>query len=79
VSCRAILSAWQANPSLSFPSPYDQFGAELRRLSADPGAARLVDGIVLRILRGDDVSTIGAWARTFAARRGLGLPASFPR
>jgi len=79
VSCRAILSAWHANPLLSFPPPYDQFGAELRRLTDDPGAARLVDGIVLRILRGDDVSDIGSWARTFAARRGLVLPVSFPR
>ncbi len=72
-ACKAILRAWRADPAYSFPPPYDRYDDLLRVLDRDPAAARLVDGIVVRIGRGDSPGDIDAWMRQFAARRGINL------
>lgn len=69
---------WRDHPAFDFAPPYSGFNGPLQLLAADPVAARFVEGIALRIRRGDEPSSITAWAVRFAARRGLLLPASFP-
>jgi hypothetical protein len=45
----------------------------MARAAAAGGATRLVDGIVVRVGRGDAEEAIIAWAEAFAARRGIPL------
>lgn len=72
--CRVILRTWRNDPTFDFAEPYRAFGALLREIANDPRKARLVDGVVVRIGRGDDPAAIDEWARGFAERRGLSWP-----
>jgi hypothetical protein len=72
--CRVILGTWRANPSFDFPPPYDRYGPVLARLAGDSANARLIDGVVVRIGRGDEPEAIDGWAAAFASRRGLTWP-----
>lgn len=72
--CRLVLRTWRANPTFDFPPPYDRYGAVLVILAEDPANARLVDGVVVRIGRGDEPAEIDVWAAGFAARRKLSWP-----
>jgi hypothetical protein len=71
-TCRAILAGWREDPSFDFGEGYER-AAALARAAAAAGAPRLVDGIVVRIRRGDPEEAIVAWAGRFAARRGVAL------
>jgi hypothetical protein len=71
-SCRAILASWRSSPSFDFGERYARV-AVMARAAAAGGATRLVDGIVVRVGRGDAEEAIIAWAEAFAARRGIPL------
>lgn len=71
-TCRAILADWRADSSFDFGEGYE-CAAALARGAAAAGAPRLVDGIVVRVGRGDPEEAILAWAERFAARRGIVL------
>lgn len=72
--CRLVLRTLRANPTFDFPPPYQRYGAALANLAGDPANARLIDGVVVRIGRGDNPAEIDAWAAGFAARRKLSWP-----
>lgn len=78
-SCRAILQAWRSNRDIAFPPPYKELSGLIAQLGEEPGVARLVDGIVVRVGRGDPPPAIEKWAERFAARRGISLPPRGPR
>lgn len=71
-TCRAILADWREDPSFDFGEGYER-AAALARAGAAAGAPRLVDGIVVRVGRGDPEEAILAWAERFAARRGIAV------
>ena len=83
-SCKAILSAWRAAPTTDFGTAYPAASAMLRDITAaarsarlDPlTAERMVDGMVVRVGRGDDEDGILAWVSKYAARRGYTWRAS---
>lgn len=79
ISCRAILQSWRSNPDIAFPPPYEELSRLIGQLGEAPGVARLVDGIVVRVGRGDPPPAIEKWAERFAARRGISLPPHGPR
>lgn len=75
LACRRILRTWREHPHFDFEAPYQEFGPVLARLAEVPAAARLVDGAIVRIGRGDEPGSIRRWMRDFASRRRIELPA----
>ncbi len=75
LACRRILRTWRQHPHFDFEPPYEAFGPILAELAGDPAAARLVDGAIVRIGRGDNPVSIRSWMQAFARRRGIALPA----
>lgn len=76
--CRAILRTWRENPTFDFAEPYEDLGARLGVLANDTANARLIDGVVVRIGRGDPPVAIEEWAAEFARKRGLSWLSSPP-
>jgi hypothetical protein len=77
-SCKAILRAWRANPGAPLPPGYEAIEAMLRDVAAARKSGRLdaltadrmVDGMAIRVGRGDDEDAILAWVSAYAKRRG---------